>query len=121
MSALTVAALLVLASAALAPSSVRAEAESPSARAIEIFNNICLSTNAVRADVLQRLEPEGWTPSTYGSLPTTDNSRRGPDIVNLVGVEPEETQVFTRIVAGKTVFVHVRRADEPFALQHATS
>lgn len=53
------------------------------------------------------LDAGDWSQSTYGSLPTTDNSRRAPDVVNLVGAEPEDTQVFTRNVGGKPVFVHI--------------
>lgn len=84
-------------------------AQTPSAlrSAIQIFNDVCVSTSASRVDILALLDAGVWSPSTYGSLPTTDNSRRAPDVVNLVGTEPEDTQVFARNVGGKPVFVHV--------------
>ncbi len=107
MRAPAVAALLLLAYAAFAPSLARAQAQSASARAIQIFSDLCVSTAAARAAILPRLEAEGWSPSTYGSLPTTDNSRRAPDVMNLVGEEPEDTEVFTQIVAGKPAFIHL--------------
>jgi hypothetical protein len=91
----------------LALSVAGAQAPGPSARAIQIFGDVCISTNAARLDVLARLDDDGWSPSTYGSLPTTDNSRRAADVVNLIGSEPEDTLVFTKVVAGKPVFVHL--------------
>lgn len=108
MRAPAIAALAVALSCSISlQSAAVAQAHDASARAIAIFNDVCVSTRAARIDILVRLTADGWSPSSYGSLPTTDNSRRAPDVVNLVGAEPEDTQVFTRILAGKPTFVHV--------------
>lgn len=101
------AALLTLLTIALTPSLVSAQANTPSSRAIELFNSICVATDASRRDIVQRLTSDGWEAASYSDLPTTDNRRRGPDIVNLTGEQPAETQVFTSTVLGKPIFVHI--------------